>query len=287
MRDDQRLLIIDGNNLVRRVHSANPEPDPVAKAESAARACAGSFRRALKETRPTHAIAVFDPQGTCWRNELMPEYHADRDPMCEQLRQTMPLIQQALQDDLGVPSVTVENYEADDVIAMIARKWLAAEQGAVCVMSTDKDLGQLIAEGATMRDHFSSTWRDSDWVLDRFGVAPSQLGDWLALRGDPSDGISGVPGVGEKRATDLLVEYDTLEGVLAAAPTIKGKMGEKLVEHADHARLCRQLVDFRTDMTIGLRKSEMEVDIHSILAADAEAKAAKKRRPRAAPSPAG
>lgn len=281
----QRLLIIDGNNVVRRVHAANPEDDPVAKAESAARACAGSFRRALKETRPTHAIAVFDPPGPCWRHDLMPEYHADRKPMDEALRDAMPGIKEALRDDLGLISVEVPGYEADDVIAMIARRWKHSVGNDIAVLSTDKDLAQLINDGVLIRDHFASEWRDSDWVLDKFGVAPDQLGDWLALRGDPSDGIAGVPGVGEKTATKLLVEHGSLEAVLAAAPTIKGKLGERLVEHAEAARLCRQMVDFRTDMTIGVTKSSMAVDVGSLIAADHAKAAAKKASGGAAPGP--
>ncbi|TJY57214.1 5'-3' exonuclease [Sinimarinibacterium sp. CAU 1509] len=240
-----KLLVIDALNVVRRCHAANPAESAIVRAQDSVRSSIGSMRRALNEHAPTHAVAVFDQEGPTWRHALYPGYKASRKPMPPQLRAELPGLREQLESQLRLRSVSLPEVEADDVIASIVQRWCARDHGDVVVLSTDKDLCQLTTHGAVVRDHFKPEWRDAAWVQERYGVEPPQLGDLLALAGDGSDDIPGVPGVGETIAARLLGQFHTLDGVLEAASTLPGKLGERLREHAQSARLSRELVSFR------------------------------------------
>lgn len=247
-----KLLAIDGLNVLRRCYEANPAPDSPAKAQGALKSALSSFRNALTEHAPTHAVAAFDFGGKTWRHELYAEYRKSRKPMPEPLREVVPLFRQAIKEKLGLVSVAVEGVEADDTLAAITLRWTQSKSAPVVLLSTDKDMCALVGSGVQVRDHFNGIWRDEAWILQKFGVPSSLLADLLALMGDTADDIPGVPGVGAKTAAKLLNLHGGLEAVLAAAPSMKGAVAKALVAHADLARLSRQLVAMRTDVAVGL-----------------------------------
>lgn len=249
---EQTLLLIDGLNIVRRCYEANPADDSPEKAQATVRSSLGSFKRALTEHKPDYALAAFDFGGPTWRHELYPAYREKRKPMPQVLRDVLPQFKEQLKEQTGMCCLTVPGVEADDVLATAFYAWSKTGRGPATVMSTDKDLAALIADGARVRDHFTPEWREEAWVQKKFGVPARLLHDVLALMGDDVDGVPGVDKVGAKTAAAWLLEHGSLENLLAAAGAIKGKAGERLREQADRARISRQLVAFKTDIQLGL-----------------------------------
>jgi DNA polymerase-1 len=243
------LVLIDGLNIARRVYEANPAPDSADKAQSAVRNSLSSFRRVLEEHQPTHVLAPFDFGGTTWRHALYPDYRKKRKPMPAELREVLPDLYEKL-NAMGIPTISVPGVEADDVLATVFGHW--AMRGKATIVSTDKDLAVLVAQGAGVRDHFNMEWRDEAWILNKFGVVPGLLHDLLALTGDSSDDIPGVDKIGTKSAAKLLNQFGSLDGVLANADQVKGVQGENLRASTDIVKLARQLVAFKTDMQLGL-----------------------------------
>ena len=250
-----KLLLIDGLNLVRRLYEAIPGEDSRAKAEGALRTSLSAFRRTLDAHHPSHVLAAFDHGGATWRHEIYAPYHQKRPPMPEALRAALPELREEL-TRRGVPSLSPPGIEADDVIAALHGHWRQQIGNApVVIVSTDKDLVSLVADGATVWNYFErdrAPWRDAAWIEKKFGVGPALMQDLLALAGDSSDNIAGVPGVGEKTAARWLRQFGSLDNVIANADAIAGKVGERLRENLGAVRLARQLVAFKTDMKLGL-----------------------------------
>lgn len=241
----KKLLLIDALNVARRVYEANPMPDSPEKMQGVSRATTSSFQRALKEHQPTHLLIAVDAGGKTWRHELFPAYKEGRTPMPEELRAELDRLWEAFQLK-GWKVKKQSGLEADDTLASAAG--LALAQGfEVVVLSTDKDLTHLIHLGAKVYNHFDASWRDATWCEKKMGVPPALVLDWLALTGDSSDGIPGVPGVGPKTAAKLLLEHKSLEGVILSAHLVKGKVGESLRANIPTLRLSRQLTSLRVD----------------------------------------
>lgn len=249
------LLLVDALNLIRRVYAAQPGEDGPERAEGARISSAQSLRRALRHSAPTHAACVFDGDGESWRHRLDPGYKQGHAPMPEALREALGGYREAFRE-LGVESLRYPGLEADDVIATIAVKAAAAGATAI-VLSTDKIFGELLAHGVRVRDHFREREIDAAALMRKFDVEPNQLADYLALVGDRGNNIPGVPGVGAKTAADLLTRFATLEEALGAADRIGGRLGERLREHAETARRCRELVGLRTDLELGINLNEL------------------------------
>jgi len=190
---------------------------------------------------PTHMAVIFDASSKTFRNDMYDQYKAHRPPPPEDLVPQFPMIRDATRA-FSLPCIEEEGLEADDIIACYAKA--ALEQAwKVTIVSSDKDLMQLIEPGLDLLDTMNNRRLGREHVLEKFGVEPEQLGDVLALMGDAVDNVPGVPGVGPKTASELIRTYGDLEGVLAAAPSIKKpKLSQNLVEHADAARLSRELV---------------------------------------------
>lgn len=271
----QRLLLIDGFSIVRRVFEAVPGDDTPEKAAGSLKSSWGSILRAIKETSPTHFLAVFDAGGDTWRHRLYQEYKAARKPMSEHLRDALPAFFEGMQDH-GLRTLQVKDVEADDTMATIAIK--AISRGfEVVIATTDKDMCRLIHDGVRIRDHFTPAWRDEAYVQKKFGIPSRLMGDMLALMGDETDGIPGIFGVGPKTAAKLLNEYGGLDAVLAAASTdldplkceIKGAVGEKLREQAGLARLSRDLATLKLDVPIGLTPNELRLPASMLKIAEA------------------
>lgn len=250
------LLIIDGLNIVRRVYEAIPAPDSPEKAEGAVKSSVGSFARALKEHNPSYVVAPFDYGGKTWRHDIYPEYRQHRKPMAEELRAVLPTLFERLHE-LGIPTISIPEVEADDVIATLFFKGVERGFQRIVPMSTDKDIAQLTAHGAHVRDHFMQEWHDAAWIMKKFFVPPELLGDALALMGDEVDGIPGIEKVGPKTAAKWLNEFGSLDGVLANADQIKGVVGDNLRAKMHLTPLSRQLVAFKTDLKLGLTWKEL------------------------------
>lgn len=246
-----KLLAIDGLNIVRRVYEASPEPDSDLKAGIALRHAFSSFRHLLEAHAPTHVLAAFDHGGTTWRHALYPRYREGRAPMPDCLRAALPEFQASLAR-VGVHTLMVPEVEADDVIGTGVLRWLAEGRGEAVVATTDKDLHGLIAHGALVWDHFKGEWHDEAWVRARFGVAPAQMADLLALMGDATDGVPGVPKVGMKTAARLLAVYGNVDAVMAGAGILKTPLGERLRAGREILAISRQLVQLKTDVRLGV-----------------------------------
>src|SRR3954464_11698505 len=180
------------------------------------------LRKLLNEHRPELIAASFDLPGRTFRDDLVADYKANRAPMPDELAQQIPMVHAAC-EALGVPILTSERYEADDVIGTLTMK-AAAAGFDVAIVTGDKDFFQLVRDGIRVfnpRDE--GTWYDAAGVKEKFGVAPNQVVDVLALMGDTIDNVKGVPGIGEKGARDLISTYGTLDALLGHAAEVPQK----------------------------------------------------------------
>jgi DNA polymerase I len=199
-----------------------------------------------KADGPTHMAVILDKSSKTFRNDLYDKYKAQRPPPPEDLVPQFPMIRDATRA-FSLPCIETEGLEADDIIACYAKAALA-RGWQVTVVSSDKDLMQLIQPGLDLYDTMNNRRINAPEVVEKFGVEPEKLGDVLALMGDTVDNVPGVPGVGPKTAAKLIVEHGDLEAVLAAAPAMKlGKLRDNLIEHAAMARLSRVLVTLKDD----------------------------------------
>ena len=204
---------------------------------------------------PTHLAVILDASESTHRNELYDQYKANRPPAPPELVPQFPLIRDATRA-FSIPCIEEDGLEADDIIACYAK--VASQAGwKVTIVSSDKDLMQLIEDGGDgrgsvdMLDTMNDRRIHREQVIEKFGVGPELVGDVLALMGDSVDNVPGVPGIGPKTATALIQEYGDLESVLAAADGIKKpKLRQNLIEHAEMARLSRQLVELVCDAPI-------------------------------------
>lgn len=199
--------------------------------------------------RPTHLAVIFDASEKSFRNEMYKEYKAHRPPAPEELVPQFPLIRDAVKA-FNVACLEQDGYEADDLIATYAVQ--AAKAGAdVTIISSDKDLMQLVQPGIVMFDTMKNRRIGPDEVMEKFGVPPDKVIDVQALAGDSVDNVPGVPGIGVKTAAELIKEYGDLDGLLARAGEIKQpKRREKLIEFAEQARISRDLVTLKQDVPV-------------------------------------
>ncbi|GIT53484.1 MAG: Flap endonuclease Xni [Pseudomonadota bacterium] len=252
------VLLVDGLNLIRRVYAGVPQAEASeTRSESVVNACLFSLQRALRSHPATHAVCALDSNEPGWRKALYPDYKKNRSPMPEELRDILLDVVEAFQS-AGVRSITVSGLEADDVIATIARRVIDSNND-VTVLSTDKSFCQLIGFGVRVYDHFADVEHDRNWTRTRFGVEPEILADLFALAGDTSLGISGIRSVGVHTAVKLLNDHGTLEGVLAAAGDITGKLGSKLRDGRADARLAKKLVSLVTDAQLGMNLKDFRI----------------------------
>ncbi len=237
------LVLIDGPNYVYRAfhavrHLSNSKGEPT----NAVFGYVQMLRSVLDKLKPTHVAVAFDPKDGSFRNAIYPEYKAHRPPMPQELAMQWPRVWEVTRA-FNFPLICLDNYEADDVITTLARR--GADAGwDVTIVSSDKDLMQLVGGRIHMLDTMKNVTYDENAVQQKWGVPPERIRDLLALVGDSSDNIPGVPGIGPKTAAELLAGYDSLDGVLAHAREIKQpKRRESLLANADAARLAYKLVE--------------------------------------------
>jgi DNA polymerase-1 len=245
------LFLIDGSNqMYRAYHAIRGLTRSDGKSTNATYGFITMLRKLLADHQPQYIAASFDLRGTTFRSQIAADYKATRSPMPGDLAEQVPWVHEAC-EALGVPILTLEGYEADDVIGTLAMK-ASAHGLQAAIVTGDKDFFQLVGDGIKVynpRDE--GTWYDADGVLQKFGVSPAQVCDVLALMGDSIDNVKGVPGIGEKGARDLIATYGSLEALLAHANEIKQKKyREGLLTYADQARQSRELVTIHTDVDV-------------------------------------
>ena len=255
------LVLIDGPNYVFRAFHAvrhnltNSKGEPT----NAVFGYVQMLRSILKDLSPTHVAVAFDPKGGTFRNQMYAEYKAHRPPMPEELAAQWPWVHDVT-DAFKLNRICIQNYEADDVIATLAKQ-AEAKGWDVTIVSTDKDLMQLVSDKVWMLDTMKRVEYGADEVKEKWGVGPDRIQDLLALAGDSADNIPGVPGIGPKTAVQLLEAYGDLEGVLTHAPEIKqNKRRENLIEFAEDARLSYRLVALDMQAPVGLELESLAVE---------------------------
>ncbi|MCR9095383.1 MAG: DNA polymerase I [bacterium] len=257
-KDAPRLVVIDGANAIYRAFFAIPNlRAPDGTPTNAAYGFVTMLAKVLREEQPTHVAFAADPKGGSFRKKLYAEYKAGRDKQPEDLGAQMPLVAD-LCEAFGVKQLEVPDFEADDVIASLVAS--APKGASVCIVSTDKDLMQLVRPGVELLDTAKNRRIDAEAVEERFGVPPAKLLDVRALVGDPSDNIPGVKGIGEKGAAKLILEFGDLDALLERAEEVKAKRArEGLLEHAEDARLSRELSTLRDDVSLEAAWTGLEV----------------------------
>ena len=245
-----KLILIDGSSyLYRAFHALPPLSNAQGEPTGALFGVVNMLRSTLK-AQPEYLAFVSDAPGPTFRDELYDQYKANRPPMPDDLRaQVQPML--AIVAALGFPVLCVPGVEADDVIGTLAEQ--AHAQGIDVLISTgDKDLAQLVRPGITLINTMTNTTMDVAGVFDKFGVKPEQIVDFLSLTGDNVDNVPGVTKCGPKTAAKWLAEYGTLDGVIAHADKIGGKIGEYLREAIPKLPLSRSLVTIKTDVPLDL-----------------------------------
>ena len=209
------------------------------------------LRKLIADHNPQCIAAAFDLSGPTFRSELRDDYKANRAPMPSDLAEQIAFVHKAC-EALGVKVLTFTGFEADDVIGTLAMR-AVADGRPVAIVTGDKDFFQLVDDATGVRvfnPRDEGAWYDAEGVKTKFGVAPEQVVDVLALMGDSIDNIKGVPGIGEKGARDLISTHGSLDALLANAPSLGGKKRELLTTHADSARESRVLLRIRTDVPL-------------------------------------
>ena len=249
-----RLLAIDGTALALRAFFAiRGLTDPQGRPSGAVYGYIASLLRALQDHPADRVVVAWDLPQPTFRHELDAAYKANREELDEDLRAQFPWIREVT-ELLGIPCLDQVGFEADDILASLAKQ-VSAQGWEVRLFTSDKDLAQVVGEGVLQcpppKQGAPSVTLGPEEIEEKYGLPPSRMAEWQALVGDSSDNIQGMPGVGPKRATTLLNKYDSLEEVLQRGPSEeKGKLAENLGLHADAVRLALQLVTMRTDLEL-------------------------------------
>jgi len=243
------LHLVDASGLLHRAfHAIRPLRTSRGLPTNALFGLAQMIRRLLREQRPESIAVVFDAGRETFRNRLYPAYKANRPPTHPDLVPQFPLARRIC-EALGLPVLEVPDFEADDVIASLCER-AVAEGLEVVIESGDKDLLQLVRPGVTVRDPLREEALDRAGVVARLGVPPEAVRDFLALLGDSSDNVPGVPGIGRKGAADLLARYGSLEGLFEHLEELPLRTREALRQNRESAFLSRDLVTLRTDVPL-------------------------------------
>ena len=254
------LALIDGNSIAYRAFYALPE-DLATKSGQVTNAVFGFTRmliRLIKDHHPEGIAVAWDVSRQTFRTESYPEYKATRNKAPDHFRSQLPLMDEVLQA-LHIIQLRQEGYEADDIIASLTRR-AVADEWDVLIVTGDRDAFQLIDDHVnvlyTRRGISDTVLANEDWVTDRYGITPAQYVEYAALRGDTSDNLPGVPGVGEKTAAKLIAEYGNIDGVFTAIGEQTPKLRENLAQSRDQVFLNRELMDLVDDLEIPHEMSE-------------------------------
>ena len=259
------VAVVDGNSLLHRAFHALPETmtAPDGRPTNAAFGFISMLVKMVQELAPDAVVVAFDRGKPAFRSEVLDQYKVQRPPTADALKVQFPMVKELL-SALQVPIVEAEGWEGDDVLGTLARQG-EREGLRVLLVTGDRDAFQLVDESVsvvTTKKGLSdiAVYGPAE-VEERYGVTPSQIADFLGLKGDASDNIPGVPGIGEKTAAKLLREYGSLEELLSQADSVSGKLGENLREHAEMARASRTVATIVTDVPVELSLGEIQFGV--------------------------
>ncbi|MDP3905176.1 MAG: 5'-3' exonuclease H3TH domain-containing protein, partial [Methylococcaceae bacterium] len=253
----QRLILVDGSSfLFRAYHAIPPLTSPLGLPTNAIHGVTSMLRKLITEYHSDYITVVFDSPGRTFRNDLYDQYKAHRPPMPDDLRVQIEPLHNVIRA-MGLPLIMESGVEADDVLGVLAQH--AEQQGYGVIISTgDKDMAQLVTEHIILENTMSDTRMDRQGVIDKFGVKPEQIVDYLALIGDTVDNIPGVPKVGPKTAAKWLEQYETLENLIAHADQITGKIGENLRASLGQLPLSKQLTTIKLDLDLPYHMDDLK-----------------------------
>ena len=243
------FILVDGSSYLFRAYHAMPNlSNSKGEATGAIYGVINMLRRLLGEYKPEQIAVVFDTKGKTFRHDMYKEYKANRPPMPDDLAEQIQPIHEIIRA-MGLPLIAVPGVEADDVIGTLARQAEAA--GIETIISTgDKDMAQLVDAHVHLINTMNDSYMDRDGVIEKFGIPPERIIDYLALIGDTSDNVPGVPKVGPKTAVKWLAEYDSLQNIMQRADEFKGKVGEYLRDTLEQLPLSRDLVTIKCDVAL-------------------------------------
>ena len=253
---EKPIILVDGSSyLYRAFHALPPLTNSKGHPTGAVYGVINMIRRLINDYQPEQIAVVFDPKGKTFRDELYPEYKANREAMPNELvQQIEPLF--AIIRAMGLPLIIVDGVEADDVIGTLAKQATAARK-PMLISTGDKDMAQLVNDDVTLINTMTGKIFDPAGVEEKFGVPPELIIDYLTLIGDSVDNIPGVKKVGPKTAVKWLMEYQSLQGVVESAEKITGKVGEYLREALPQLPLSKQLVTIKTDVELPFNLGEL------------------------------
>ncbi|AHH95979.1 DNA polymerase I [Kutzneria viridogrisea] len=261
-QDQSRLLLLDGHSLAYRAFFALPAENfrtMTGQTTNAVYGFTSMLINLLRDEQPTHLAVAFDVSRVTFRTEAYAEYKATRSATPDEFRGQVSIIQDVL-GALGIPVLTKDNYEADDIIATLTTQ-AGAEGFSVAICTGDRDALQLVTDKVTVlypRKGVSDLTRFTpDAVQEKYGLSPAQYPDFAALRGDPSDNLPGIPGVGEKTAAKWIREYGSLGELVDRVDQVKGKVGESLRANLSNVLLNRQLTELVRDVELELRPADL------------------------------
>lgn len=251
------LLIIDAMNLIRRIYAVQEkqQKDPQAVLSMTTSTACNALNKLINQHRPTHIICVFDSHAKSWRHDLYSQYKQGRKPIPEALKAHLDTIQDSF-FEMGVESLVTETDEADDLIATLSTKMAERGQKSI-IVSTDKGFYQLLDKQTLIYDYFQNSYTDAGRVLNKMSLSVDKLTDYWAITGISSSAIKGVEGVGDKGALALLSEYPSLQAMLESEDNDKDKRLMKVKQHAQEARLAKQLVTLKSDISLGFNLQDI------------------------------
>ena len=256
MSEQAPLVLVDGSSYIYRAfHALPPLTNSRGEPTGAVHGVLNMLVKLRRETAAERFAVVFDASGPTFRDELFAEYKSNRPPMPDELRSQIEPVLEAV-EAMGLPLLRVSGVEADDVIGTLAAQ--AAGNGIDTLISTgDKDMAQLVGPHVTLVNTMTGKMLDHDGVVEKFGVEPGQIIDYLALVGDKSDNIPGVPKVGPKTAAKWLQQYRDIDRLVESAAEIPGKVGESLRANLDQLALSRELATIRCDVELDIGADEL------------------------------
>ena len=256
MKDVKPLILVDGSSYLFRAFHALPNLMSTKGANTGAiRGVISMIKKLMRDYADCHIAIVFDAKGKTFRNDLYPEYKANRAKMPDELREQIAPIHNIIRL-MGLPLIIKEGVEADDVIGTLAKQ--AGDAGQKVIISTgDKDMAQLVNDQVSLINTMTETAMDVGGVVEKFGVRPDQIIDYLALVGDTADNIPGVPKCGPKTAVKWLGANESLQGVMDSADTVKGKVGEYLRESLHFLPLSYELATIKLDVELDCEVSDL------------------------------
>ncbi|MEM7078846.1 MAG: DNA polymerase I [Pseudomonadota bacterium] len=259
----QPLVLVDGSSYLFRAYYALPDlRTSDGRPTGAVRGVIAMIRKLVKDYPDSRVVVVFDAPGKTFRDDLYSDYKANRESMPDDLREQIRPIHEVIVA-MGLPLLMIPDVEADDVIGTLARQ--ATEAKLSTLISTgDKDMAQLVTDHVTLVNTMTETTMDRAGVIDKFGVAPEQIIDYLALMGDSVDNIPGVPKVGPKTAAKWLGQYASLEHLIERADEIKGKVGENLRDSLEQLPLSKALTTIKCDVTLAQSLDDLVVNASDV-----------------------